>query len=127
MPEAGRRVKCSETHQPFLRTSYPHMQTLSKRTSYPTQIYLSFIFFSIFRLAVTQLQRLSSERSPPCSTLCPTYQATKPVSKHFNHDILCYSENRVLLTYTQASFACHDWMVSTSSHSITITTSTKSQ
>lgn len=65
MPEAGRRVKCSETHQPSLRTSYPHMQTLSKRTSDPTPIYFSSIFFCIFFcLAVIQLQRLPQWEDP---------------------------------------------------------------
>lgn len=104
MPEAGRHVKCSETHQPFLHTSYPHMQTLTKTTSYPTQIYLSFIFFCIFyALLWPSCKGYLCERSSPCSTLCPKYQACQS-QKHFSHDILCFSQNVVLSEFIHMSW-----------------------
>ena len=98
MPEAGRRVKCSETHQHFpshLLSS--HADSLQKNP-YPTQIYLWFIFFCIFFFFASlwpSCKGYLGERSSPCSTLWPTYQ----VSKHFHQDVLCYSENIVLLIY----------------------------
>lgn len=78
MPEAGRRVKCSETHSPFFRTSYPYMQTPRKRTLYPTQIYLtSFLLYFFFALLWPSCKGNLGERSSPYSTPCPTYQVCK--------------------------------------------------
>lgn len=117
MPEAGRCVKCSETQQRFLRTSYPHMQTLSKEASYPTQIYFSFIFSVLFFPSSDPVAKVILVIFSPCSALCPTYQVYQ--SQSISH-MISYSKNAVLLI-CRASFKCHQFMVSPLSYHITIT------
>lgn len=94
MPEAGRCVKCSETQQRFLRTSYPHMQTLSKEASYPHPNLFQFYFFSTFFPSSDPVAKVILVIFSPCSALCPTYQVYQ--SQSISH----------MISYSRAKMHC---------------------
>lgn len=119
MPEAGRRVKCSETPQHF--PSHLILRLFPKESHTPPR-FISVYFLLYFFLCCDPVAKVISVKDPLlCPTPCPTCQ----VCQSLNHGILCCSENIVLLVYSQALFTCHEWMLSSLSHSITITGSTK--
>lgn len=81
MPEAGRRVKCSETHQHFASHLLSSHADSLRRASDSTHIYLPFILLCIFFVLWPSLKGYLSEGSSACSSLCPTYQVCR------SHDI----------------------------------------
>ena len=107
MPEAGRRVKSSEMDQPFFHTSYPHMQTPSKRTSYPHRDLSQFHFLSVFFFfplcCDPGCQGNLSERSSPFTALCPTCQ-------------VCWSQNISTISYATMKIYCCWCIVRLHSH-----------
>ena len=120
MPEAGRRVKCSETHQHFASHLLSSHADSLHRASDSTHIYLP-LFSSVYSSCCDPVWKVISVRDPLPARLSALHiKSAVLTTSSPSHLQLQSTSNR------QASLACHRSVVWFWSHSLSIR-STESQ